>query len=223
MESINGKNVLAVRRATSSNYYPVRYNESSNNFQAYTSSQISKKTNWLVVFEETEETMGCRHTYTAETVKATCTENGFSTYTCTTCGETYTEILEATGHNYKEIVTAPDCLNGGYTTYTCQNCSNIYVDNYTVALGHHYTEKTIDSTCLEDGIIADGNAHEFAAVKEINGMIKENTRYEYLNENLSNTVNQITRLDHRLGGANLNMEMQEHNVILVCAMNMVKE
>lgn len=45
--------------------------------------------------------------------------------------------------------------------------------------------------------------------------IKENTRYEYLNENLSNTVNQITRLDHRLGGANLNMDYQlakNHNI-----------
>lgn len=45
--------------------------------------------------------------------------------------------------------------------------------------------------------------------------IKENTRYEYLNENLSNTVSQTTRLDHRLGGANLNMDYQlakNHNI-----------
>lgn len=45
--------------------------------------------------------------------------------------------------------------------------------------------------------------------------IKEDTRYEYLNENLSNTVSQTTRLDHRLGGANLNMDYQlakNHNI-----------
>ena len=48
--------------------------------------------------------------------------------------------------------------------------------------------------------------------------IKENTRYEYLNENLSNTVSQTTRLDHRLGGANLNMDYQlakNHNIGLM--------
>lgn len=45
--------------------------------------------------------------------------------------------------------------------------------------------------------------------------IKEDTRYEYLNENLRNTVSQTTRLDHRLGGVNLNTDHQlaeNHNI-----------
>ena len=45
--------------------------------------------------------------------------------------------------------------------------------------------------------------------------IKEDTRYEYLNENLRNTVSQTTRLDHRLGGVNLNTDYQlaeNHNI-----------
>ena len=45
--------------------------------------------------------------------------------------------------------------------------------------------------------------------------IKEDTRYEYLNENLRNTVSQTTRLDHRLVGVNLNTDYQlaeNHNI-----------
>ena len=35
------------------------------------------------------------------TTEATCTEDGVKTYTCTVCGETKTEAIAATGHNYE--------------------------------------------------------------------------------------------------------------------------
>ena len=44
----------------------------------------------------------CEHNYESEvTTEATCTEDGVITYTCTECGDIYTETITATGHSYK--------------------------------------------------------------------------------------------------------------------------
>lgn len=50
---------------------------------------------------ETEGT-GCEHSWDGGTVtsEATCTEDGVLTYTCTICGGTKTETIEATGHTW---------------------------------------------------------------------------------------------------------------------------
>ena len=71
---------------------------------------------------------------------ATCTEIGWEAYnTCSRCDySTYVEI-PATGHNYIASVTAPTCTTRGYTTYTCE-CGDNYVDDYTNALGHKFTD-----------------------------------------------------------------------------------
>ncbi len=41
-------------------------------------------------------------------------------------------------HNYTAAVTAPTCTAKGYTTHTC-SCGDSYIDSYTNALGHSYT------------------------------------------------------------------------------------
>lgn len=47
------------------------------------------------------------HSYAeAVTKEPTCTEKGEKTFTCA-CGESYTEVLNELGHDYKETVTAP--------------------------------------------------------------------------------------------------------------------
>ena len=43
----------------------------------------------------------CTHSYTSVTVKPNCISGGFTTYTCSLCGDTYTgNKTNATGHNY---------------------------------------------------------------------------------------------------------------------------
>ena len=38
----------------------------------------------------------------------TCTEKGYTTYTCKRCGDHYTaDEVAALGHDYKAVVTAP--------------------------------------------------------------------------------------------------------------------
>lgn len=99
------------------------------------------------------------HSYTSEiTTAPTCTTSGIRTYTCSGCGESYTEYIAPTGHtdsngdnycdvcgayiepdhthNYTSVVTAPTCTEQGYTTYTCSGCGDKYMANYTDALGH---------------------------------------------------------------------------------------
>ena len=67
---------------------------------------------------------------------ATCTEKGVKTYTCNGCGETRTEAIAETGHNYKKTITKPTCTNDGFTTFTCTKCNSSYITDYIDALGH---------------------------------------------------------------------------------------
>ena len=67
------------------------------------------------------------HNYTGSITKeATCTEAGVRTYTCS-CGDSYTEIILATGHSYVSKVTkAATTTEEGIMTYTCSKCGHSY-------------------------------------------------------------------------------------------------
>ena len=87
------------------------------------------------------------------TKKATCTEDGVITYTCTECNESYTEKIPATGHKYNDVVTEASCDKGGYTLHTCANCGDTYKDDFTAPTGHKYTKTTVKQpSCDTDGV-----------------------------------------------------------------------
>ena len=87
---------------------------------------------------------------TSETAP-TCTADGTTTYTCSVCGDTYTETTPATGHSYNSVLTAPTCTDEGYTTHTCSTCGDTYTDSTVPALGHDYVETISSATCTTDG------------------------------------------------------------------------
>ncbi|MBE6982772.1 MAG: hypothetical protein E7435_00575 [Ruminococcaceae bacterium] len=63
----------------------------------------------------------CAHIYEAVVTAPTCTEDGYTTYTCV-CGDSYKqEDAEATGHISwtKGETVAPTCYEEGYTVYHC--------------------------------------------------------------------------------------------------------
>ena len=97
------------------------------------------------------------HNYKTTVTAPTCAEKGYTTYTCSTCGDSYVDdYTESLGHDYKAVVTAPTCTEKGYTTHTCTNCGDSYVDNYTDALGHD--DQIVNAkaaTCTEDGYTGD--------------------------------------------------------------------
>ncbi len=89
--------------------------------------------------ESTPDTGSEEHTHSYELTDskdATCTEAGYKTYTCS-CGDTYTETIDALGHDYEPTVTDPTCGVGGYTTYVCSRCGDTYTANETDPTGEH--------------------------------------------------------------------------------------
>ena len=72
---------------------------------AGTTSYVVDGTKYVVTVEADHE-----HSYqkTGETAP-TCTQDGSITYTCTDCGDTYSETVPATGHSYTAAVTKPSC------------------------------------------------------------------------------------------------------------------
>ena len=95
----------------------------------------------------------CDHSYTSQvTIAATCTEEGVMTYTCSKCGDVYTEAIAATGHDYVDEVVAPTCENNGYTRHRCVNCGNYTFNTDAVnPLGHDETAVVTAPTCTEEG------------------------------------------------------------------------
>ena len=73
------------------------------------------------------------HQYVATVTAPTCTEGGYTTYTCA-CGDSYVaDETPATGHDYKLVSTT---FNSDYTkvtyTYECANCGDSYTQELDV-------------------------------------------------------------------------------------------
>ena len=101
------------------------------------------------------------HSYDAGVVTApTCTEEGYTTYTCTVCAHSYTaDKVVATGHTKKDAVvennTAPTCTTkGSYDTVVyCDTCDAELDRTTTIvsATGHSYNVEVTDPTFEAQG------------------------------------------------------------------------
>ena len=78
------------------------------------------------------------------------------TYTCKTCGDTYTEEIAPTGiHDYESVVTKePTCYEEGVKTFTCKTCGNTYTESIPTTDAHIYDDGVVTKapTCTEAGI-----------------------------------------------------------------------
>lgn len=97
------------------------------------------------------------HNYTSKVTKtATCTVSGIRTYTCTSCGDTYTETIPAKGHT--EVVdkaVAPSCSKAGLTQGKhCSVCGVTLIKQTEIkVLGHtEAITKGYEATCTKDGL-----------------------------------------------------------------------
>ena len=91
------------------------------------------------------------HDYSTVKTEPTCTEGGYTTYTCG-CGDTYNaDEVAAKGHKYVGTETkAPACEVAGVMTYVCDNCGDTY-DEAIDALEHNYVGVTTEPTCEDKG------------------------------------------------------------------------
>ena len=90
----------------------------------------------------------CTHNYTFETTTAaTCTADGVRTYTCSVCGNTYTEPIPATGHSYDTgVVTKPATVaETGIRTYTCSVCKATCTETIPLTVSYSGTGWAQDS------------------------------------------------------------------------------
>lgn len=99
------------------------------------------------------------HTYTDVVTPATCTAEGYTTHTCSVCGDSYVDTkVAALGHDFSVTVPAKSatCKEEGYTEYkVCSRCGAedpnhpkvvIPVQDHSLRLIDH-----ADPTCTTDG------------------------------------------------------------------------
>lgn len=94
----------------------------------------------------------CRHEkMNSNTVEPTCTESGYTEYTCD-CGYSYiSDYISAKGHTYKDTVYAPTCTEHGYTEHTCSVCSYSFSSEQTAPLRHKISSVEYPPSCTEQG------------------------------------------------------------------------
>ena len=93
------------------------------------------------------------HSYSAVVTAPSCTVDGFTTYTCSTCGDSYTDNpITAGGHKFGTWTQtqAPSCEVPGQELSACENCGETQ-SREVAALGHTDTSVTVAPTCTETG------------------------------------------------------------------------
>ena len=95
------------------------------------------------------------HSYNKVVTEPTCTEKGYTTYTCSVCGDTYVaDYVDALGHTVVvDPAVAPDCTHTGLTEGShCSVCNEVLKAQETVpATGHKYNKVVTAPTCTEKG------------------------------------------------------------------------
>ncbi len=96
----------------------------------------------------------CEHSYQSVVTEPTCTEDGNATYTCSICGDSYSERIPAAGHKVViDEAVAPTCTETGLTEGShCETCGEVLVVQQILdAIGHQYSSSVTKPTCTEDG------------------------------------------------------------------------
>ena len=102
-----------------------------------------------------EPTEGEIHDYVGdETTTPTCTEEGVMTYTCRTCGDSYTEVIPALGHTPSEekddydAKKDPTCTEEGHEEFIhCETCGKVI---------YLYTDEETGETTWREATVIEG-------------------------------------------------------------------
>ena len=94
------------------------------------------------------------HAYEAVVTEPDCENGGYTTYTCSVCGDSYVDgYVDALGHGYVGVeTTAPLCGADGEMTYTCSACGDSYTEAIP-AVGEHSYDHAYDADCNVCGTI----------------------------------------------------------------------
>ena len=149
----------------------------------------------IIVAQEVVDALG--HDYEAVVTEPDCSNGGYTTYTCTVCGDSYVaDETEALGHTEEVIpAVAPTCTETGLTEGSkCAVCGEIIVAQEVVdALGHDF----VDGSCSRCGetdpdhvtVIAEGWSGYTTWVLTSDGTITFTSSGETLENGESNLKN----------------------------------
>lgn len=112
------------------------------------------------------------HEYTAETVAPTCTEAGYTTYTCDTCGYSYKgDEVSALGHDWKNMAgQTVTCIDAGWDAYRiCKRCGESE-QQIKPATDHTYSSEWANDdeyhwhagSCIHEDLEGDKAEHTFS-------------------------------------------------------------
>ena len=92
------------------------------------------------------------HSYDSVVTAPDCVSGGYTTYTCSACGDTYVaDETAALGHDYVPLSAEPStCVEDGFERYYCTHC----YDSYTIVLaatGHSYDSVVTAPDCVSGG------------------------------------------------------------------------
>ena len=64
-------------------------------------------------------------------VPPTCTEDGYTLYTCSVCGYSRkSDQKNALGHDYQKTTVSATAQAGGYTRHTCRRCGDTFISDH---------------------------------------------------------------------------------------------
>lgn len=88
------------------------------------------------------------------TIPPTCTEQGYTEYTCRQCGAVKeADFISKNGHRYQMASNPPTCTEMGETVYTCEVCGFEYTQETEYPSGHNFTMTVEKSpTCTAEGL-----------------------------------------------------------------------
>ena len=97
----------------------------------------------------------CQHDYAAEVIAPSCVEQGYTSYTCKLCGDSYVDgYTDPVGHTYGDWVLQqePTCTKAGKEISSCENCGATQTRSVD-AKGHSYGawNTTVAATCTAQG------------------------------------------------------------------------
>lgn len=105
---------------------------------------------------ETEIINALGHNYVGVVTEPTCTQKGFTTYTCSRCDDSYIDTyVDALDHNWENVgdpTVEATCTTDGKQDQICSRCKTTRVATIE-ALGHDWQNQTISKhpSCTENG------------------------------------------------------------------------
>ena len=151
-----GIRLIAAATMSESSVRGILYRLSADKFAPYACSNAGNEDYIadLMLFKyQVEGSEDCQHSYSeAVTTVPGCETEGTKTFTCSSCGIRYTEVIPATGHTEEPVSGfAPTCTDSGLTDgVSCSVCGKVITaQKYIPANGHSFTDG-ICTVCGEE-------------------------------------------------------------------------